>query len=50
MSDPSQNVFYFSPRDDETKNKMDRLFYELSGEEIAQIQKIKVKGSSFTHE
>ncbi len=44
FSDPDQDMYYFFPRDDKTKIKLDNLFTELSGQAIAKIEKLKIKG------
>ncbi len=44
VSDPHQHVYYFHPRDDKTKEKVDRLFAELSDNANVKVRKINVKG------
>jgi len=44
LADPYQDVYYFYPRDDKTKEKIDQLFAELSNNAEVSVQKISVKG------
>ncbi len=44
FSNPDQDMYYFYPRDDETKMKLDTLFAEISGDEVAKIEKLSIKG------
>jgi len=44
LSDPDQDVYYFYPRDDRTKEKIDVLFEELSNNADVKVRKINVKG------
>lgn len=44
LSDPDQDVYYFSPLNKETTQKIDQLFRELSGGQESKIEIIEVKG------
>lgn len=44
LSDPDQDMYYFYPRDDNTKKKVDALFADLSENADIKVHKLKVKG------
>ena len=44
MADPDQDVYYFHPRDDNTKQKVDILFSALSNDADVKVRKLEIKG------
>ncbi|MEM6812075.1 MAG: cell division protein ZapE [Pseudomonadota bacterium] len=44
IAQADQDIYYFHPRDDDTKQKVDQLFLELSDEQPASMKTLSVKG------